>query len=196
MRPTAPGPPIVSVSGRVDAAVGQAGIGTGLQDDGHVANVGGYVSRLSTACVELASTVVDLEVIACDFARGRPDEHEHDFNGDSSDEDSTVNSDNALSLAAFVKVAIGDFGDVAGNVAAVASTCARRRLFGTAEEENLEFNTDPCSARRLRTVGLVLAAKSETVECRRVRDACCRFVRDILQPTPSASLELALRTIA
>ena len=98
-------------------------------------------------------------------------------------------------LAAFVKAAIGDFGDAAGNVAAVASTCARRRLVGTAEEENLEFNADPCSSRRLRAVGLVLAAMSETVGCRRVRDACCSFVRDILQATPSASLGFALRTI-
>ena len=95
-----------------------------------------------------------------------------------------------------MKVAIGDFGDTAGNVATVASTCAHRRLFGTAEEENLEFNADSCSARRLRAMGLVLAATSETVGCRRVRDTFCSFVRDILQPIPSASLGLALRTIA
>ena len=85
--PTGPGAPVVSVSDRVDAAVGPAGLGTGLQDDEHVANVGGYASRLSTACVELASTVVDPEVIACDLAVSRPDGHGHDFNGDSTDED-------------------------------------------------------------------------------------------------------------
>ena len=68
------------------------------------------------------------------------------------------------------------------------TTCARRRLFRTAEEEKLEFNAVPCSARRLRAVGLVLAAMLETVWCRRVRNACCSFVRDILQPTSSASL--------
>ena len=85
VRPTGQGPPVVSVSGRVDAAVGPAGLGTELQDDGHVANVGVYASRLSTACVELASTVVDPEVIACDLAGGRPDGHGHDFNGDSTD---------------------------------------------------------------------------------------------------------------
>ena len=95
-----------------------------------------------------------------------------------------------------MKAAIGDFGDAAGNGAAVASTCARRRLFGTADEENLEFNADPSSVRCLRAVGLVLAAMSETVGCRRVRDACCSFVRDIVQPTSSVSLALALRTIA
>ena len=99
VRPTGPGPPVITVSGRVDVAVGLARLGTGLQDDGHAANVGGYASRLSTACVELASTVVDPEVIACNLARGRLDGHGHHFNGDSTDEDSTVNSDNASSLA-------------------------------------------------------------------------------------------------
>ena len=59
VRPTGPGPPVVFVSGCVDVAVSPAGLGTGLQDDGHVANVGGYASRLSIACRELASTVVD-----------------------------------------------------------------------------------------------------------------------------------------
>ena len=110
-----------------------------LLDDGQVANVGGYASRLPTACVELASTVVDPEVIACDLAGCRTDGHGHDFHGDSTDADSTVNSD-VSSIAAFVKAAIKDFGDAADNVAAVASTCARRRLFRTAEEENLKFN--------------------------------------------------------
>ena len=129
VRPTGPGPPVVSVSGRADVAVGLAGLGTGLQDDGHVANVGGYASRLSIACVELASTVINPEVIACDLAGGRPNGHRQNFNGDSTDGDSIVNSDNASSLAAFVKAAVGDFGDATGNVAAVASTCACRRLF-------------------------------------------------------------------
>ena len=72
-----------------------------------------------------------------------------------------------------MKAAVGDLGDAAGNIALVASTCARRRLFGTADEENLEFNADPCSARRLRAGGLVLSAMSETFGCLRVRDACC-----------------------
>ena len=31
--PTGPGPSVFSVSGRVDAAIGPAGLGTGLQDD-------------------------------------------------------------------------------------------------------------------------------------------------------------------
>ena len=179
LRPTGPEPPVVSVSDRVGAAVGPAGLCTGLQDDGHVANVGGCANRLSTACIELASTVVDPEVIACDLAGGRRDGHGHDFDGDS-----TVNSDNASDLAAFVKAVIGNFGDAAGNVVVVASACAHRRLFGTADEENLEFNAEPYSARRLRAVGLVLFSMSETVGCRRVSDACCSFVRDILQPTP------------
>ena len=65
---TGPGLPVVFVSGRVDAAVGHTGLGTGLQGDEHVANVGGYASHLSTACVELVSSVVDPEVIVCDLA--------------------------------------------------------------------------------------------------------------------------------
>ena len=86
--------------------------------------------------------------------------------------------------------------NTAENVATAVSTCARCRLFGTADEENLKLNVNPCSARRLRAVGLGLASMSETVGCRRVRDTCCSFVRNVLQPTPSASLGLALRTIA
>ena len=41
--------------GRVDTAVGPAGLGAGLQDDGYAANVGGHAGLLSTACGELAS---------------------------------------------------------------------------------------------------------------------------------------------
>ena len=95
-----------------------------------------------------------------------------------------------------MKSAIGDFGNAASNVTAIASTFARRRLFGIADEENLEFNADLCSARRLRAAGLVLAVMSETTGCRCVGDACCSFVLDILLPIPSANLGLALRTIA
>ena len=83
--------------------VGPAGLGTGPQDDGHVANVGGYASRLSTACGELASTVVDPEVIASDLAGGRRAGHGHDYHGDSTFEDSTVHSDNASGLIAFLQ---------------------------------------------------------------------------------------------
>ena len=39
-----------------------------------------------------------------------------------------------------MKAAVGDFGDAAGNVAAVGSTYARRRPFRTTDEENLDFN--------------------------------------------------------
>ena len=95
VRPTGPGPPVVSVNCRVDAAIGPAGLGTGLQDNGHVENVGSKASRLSTTCLELASTVVDPKVIACDLVAGRANGHGHDFNGDATDGDSTVNSDNA-----------------------------------------------------------------------------------------------------
>ena len=63
------------------------------------------------------STVVDPEVIASDLAGGRRDGHEHDFDGDLTDGDSTINSNNASDLAAFVKAAIGDFDDAEGNVA-------------------------------------------------------------------------------
>ena len=59
VQPTGPGPAVVSVDGCVDAAVGSAGLGNGLQHDGQIANVGGYASRLLTACIELASTVAD-----------------------------------------------------------------------------------------------------------------------------------------
>ena len=52
------------------------------KDDGHVANVGSYASRLSTDCVELASTVVDPEVMASDLAGGRRDGPGHYFDGD------------------------------------------------------------------------------------------------------------------
>ena len=105
------------------------------------------------------STVVDPEVIASDLAGGRRDGHGHDFDGDLTNGDSTISSDNTSDLAAFVKTAIGDFGDAAGYVAAVGSTYARHRPFRPADEENLQqFNTDPCSARHLRAVGLVLAA--------------------------------------
>ena len=137
VQPTSAGLPVVFVNGRVDAAVGPAGLGTRLQDDGHVANVGGHATRLSTVRGELASTVVDPEVFAFDLAGGRRDGHVHDLDGDPNVGDSNVHSDNASSLAAFVKAAVGDFGDAAGNVATVASTCARRRLFGTADVENL-----------------------------------------------------------
>ena len=61
----------------------------GLQDDGQIANVGGYASRLCTVCGELASTAVDPEVIASDRANFRRDGHGHDLDGDSTDEDST-----------------------------------------------------------------------------------------------------------
>ena len=110
VRPKGRRPPVVSVDGRVYTADGPAGLGNGLQDGGHVVSVdgyvGGYASRLSTACVELASTVVDPEVIASDLAGGRRDGHGHDFDGDSTDGDLTVNSDNTSDLAAFVKAAM------------------------------------------------------------------------------------------
>ena len=77
------------------------------------------------------------------------------------DGDSTGYSVIASGFGALVKAAVGDFGDAAGNVAAVASTCARRRQFGTADEENLEINADLCSARRLR------AGASFLLQCRR-----------------------------
>ena len=202
VRPTGPGPHVASVEGRVHTAVGPSGLGNGLQDDGQVANVSGYASRLSPVCGERASTAIDPEVIASDLAGGCRVGHGHDFDGDSTDGDlivgdSTGYSDIASGFAVFVKAAVGDFGDAAGNVTTVASTCARRRLFGTADEENLVFNADPCSARRLQAGDLILAAMSETFGCRRLRDACCcSFVRDILQPAPSAGLGLALRAVA
>ena len=162
--PTGPGSPVVSV----DTALGLAGLCNGLKDDVHVANVGGCASRLSTAYVDLASTVVDPEVIASDLAGGRRNEHGHDLDGDSTDGDSTVNSDNSSDLAAFVKAVIGDFGGAAGNVAAVASTYARRLPFGTADEEFMFSPTSVgCGPRSFCNV--------DTVGCRRVRDACCRF---------------------
>ena len=127
-------------------------------------------------------TVVDPEFIATDLAGGHRDGLGHD----SIDEDPTGYIDIASGFAAFVKAAVGDLDDAAGNVAAVAYTCARSRLFGTAYDENSEFIADPCSARHLWAGGLVLAAMSGTVGCRRVRDTCCCFVRDIVQLTPSA----------
>ena len=49
-----------------------------------------------------------------------------------------------------MKVAVGDLDDAAGNFAAAASTCARRRLFWIPDEKNSKFNANPCWARRLR----------------------------------------------
>ena len=82
-RPMGPGPPVVSVNGCVDAAVGPARFGAELQDDGHVSTVDGDASRQSTACGELASTIVDPEVIASNLAGGRRDGHGHHFDEDS-----------------------------------------------------------------------------------------------------------------
>ena len=48
-----------------------------------------------------------------------------------------------------MKTAVGDVDGVAGNAAAVVSTCAHCRLFGTANYENSDFSVSPCSSRRL-----------------------------------------------
>ena len=53
VRPTGSGQPAVFANGRVDAAVGTAGFGAGLQDNGYAANVGGHAGHLSTACRSL-----------------------------------------------------------------------------------------------------------------------------------------------
>ena len=79
------GTALISVNGRVDAAVGPAKLDAGLQDDGRVANVGGNASLLAIACRELASTVVDPG--ASDLAGGRQDGHGHYFDGNSTDGD-------------------------------------------------------------------------------------------------------------
>ena len=108
VRPTGPGSLVVPVDGRVDTTLDPASLGNELQIDGHIANVGGYASRLSTACVELASTVVDPEVIASDLA-GVVGTDMDMILTETQLMETTITSGNASDLTAFVKATIGYF---------------------------------------------------------------------------------------